>query len=299
MKAVQLTQGTQEWHEFRLKGIGGSDAPVVDGTSPYRTIRELFFEKSGKPTPIEEDASKEFIFAKGHRTEGLIRKEFRDLTGVDMVPICGIHPQFEYIRCSLDGFDPKLGVLEAKLVGKAALVQARDGMIPPHHFTQIQHQMEVTGADVAHWFGHDGSKAGVLVPIKRDAEFLKRLMDSEHRFWQDVLSGKEPPLGERDYLIPDDQTVLKELRDAKELAENAQAQYEAIRAKAVETYKHSRIKGGGLTLYKSERAGSLKVKDIPEVSAILETLPEEYLQKFTAKSSVSWTVRIDGKKESA
>lgn len=44
---VELSQGTPEWHEWRKNGIGGSDATVVEGISPYRTPRQLFYEKKG------------------------------------------------------------------------------------------------------------------------------------------------------------------------------------------------------------------------------------------------------------
>ncbi|ORS56222.1 hypothetical protein, partial [Escherichia coli] len=130
-------------------------------------------------------------------------------------------------------------VLEAKLVGKEVLEKAsNEGEIPAFHYTQMQHQFLVSGADIGNWFGHDGKKTGIVVPIRADIEFIKRLEEREHRFWDDVMNGKIPALSDRDYLIPKDQRLLAELRDAKELAENAQAQYEALRAQAVQFYKH-------------------------------------------------------------
>lgn len=297
---VQLTQGTPEWNAWRLQGIGGSDAPVIDGSSPYRTLRELFFEKTGKGASSEEDESKEFIFAKGHKTEALIRKQFQDRMNVEIKPICFQHGKFDYLRASLDGFDSTHGVLEAKLVGKEVLEKAtNEGEIPTFHYTQMQHQFLVSGADVGNWFGHDGKKNGIVVPIRADMEFIKRLEEREHRFWEDVKNGKIPALSDRDYLIPEDQRLLVELRDAKELAENAQTQYETLRAQAVQLYKHPKISGGGLKIFKVIRQGSLDLMAIPEIVAAVdgarETLKPEYLEGFRKKGSESWTVRIDTK----
>jgi len=294
MKTNLLQQNTPEWHAWRNAGLGGSDAPIVTGESPYRTPLQLYREKIGEPIVSDEDGN-DFIFSKGHQTEGLIRKQFQDLTGVEMQPLCLVHPQFEHLRASLDGFDPKLGVLEAKLVGQVALEQAREGIIPSHHRTQIQHQLAVSECDVAQWFGHDGKKNGVLVEVRRDEEFIKHLLDLEHEFWERVRTRQAPPLSMRDYLIPEDLRLLAQLRDAKEMAENAQAAYEALKEQVVNTYHHPRIAGAGIKLFKVERQGSINYKSVPE----LKSLDQEYLEKYRGKGSVSWTIRMDGGKESA
>ncbi len=192
---VQHIQGSPEWNAWRKGGIGGSDAPVIDGTSPYRTPIQLFLEKTGKDVELEEDESKEFIFAKGHKTEVLIRQQFQERVGAQIIPVCFQHGKFDYLRASLDGYDPKLGVLEAKLVGQEVLKTALEkGEIPDHHFTQMQHQFAVSGAEVGNWFGHDGKKTGALIEVVADKEIIKRLQDKEHQFWDDVKAGKMPSL---------------------------------------------------------------------------------------------------------
>lgn len=294
---VKLRQGTPEWKEWRHRGIGGSDAPVIEGTSPYQTIRDLFFEKSTGQS-FNDDSSKEFIFAKGHKVEALIREQFQDHLGVEILPICYQHRKYDYLRASLDGFDPKHGVLEAKLVGKAVLEKAAEtGDIPPFHYTQLQHQFMVTGADVGNWFGHDGKKRGIVVPITANKKFIKALEEKEHKFWDDVTNNVVPPLSERDYLIPEDLSLLESLREAKEQAENAKAEYEALKEKAVAAYKHPRIAGAGIKLFKVTRDGSLNIKAIPEIERALSKLKPDYLEKFRGRSSESWSIRIEGGKQ--
>lgn len=295
MNIVQLVQGSEEWKVWRSGGIGGSDSPVVEGISPYRTPRQLYLEKIGAPAELDEEDN-EFIFAKGHKTEGLIREQFRELTKVEMKPVCLVSAKVPCMRASLDGFDSRLGVLEGKLVGHAVLEAARTKKeIPAHHMSQIQHELIVAGADVGHWFGHDGKNTGVLITVQADAKYQRMLILKELDFWNLVQTRNIPPLTDRDYLVPDDIKLLQELRDAKEQAANAQAYYEQIRDRAIDAYKHPRIAGAGIKIFRSERQGSIKYAEIPEIQA----LGEGYLNKFRGKGSLSWSVIMEkAKKES-
>lgn len=45
-----------EWLAYRRKGIGGSDVASALGLSPYRTKRELYYDKIGvEPVIPDED----------------------------------------------------------------------------------------------------------------------------------------------------------------------------------------------------------------------------------------------------
>lgn len=318
MKVVEIQQGTPEWHLFRANGLGSSDAPVIMGVSPYRTPLELFKEKLRARELAQAglaeaaDPDKEFIFAKGHRTEALIRNQFQELTGVEMKPICLIHDKWDHIRASLDGFDKnKFGVLEAKLVGKAVLEQARSPKrmkirerIPLAHFVQIQEELEVADVDLGHWFGHDGEGTGVLLEIRADRSFQKEMLNQMHGFWERLRNNEAPPLSDRDYLLPEDVSLLQQLRDAKELQDNAAAQYEEIKRKVLEAYKHTKIAGAGLKVFKVERQGSLDLLSVPEIATAVERVKKRlkpaYLEQYRKKGSSSWNVTIEkSKKETA
>lgn len=52
--APQILVGTEglpreQWLEYRRKGIGGSDAAAVLGISPFRTGRDLYYDKLNTP----------------------------------------------------------------------------------------------------------------------------------------------------------------------------------------------------------------------------------------------------------
>ena len=44
---------TEEWLKIRTLGIGGSDAGIIAGCNPYRSIFELWQEKCGE-IPVRE-----------------------------------------------------------------------------------------------------------------------------------------------------------------------------------------------------------------------------------------------------
>lgn len=294
---VKLEQGSPEWHAWRRGGIGASEAPIIEGISPYRTARELAREKID-PTYEADLSGSEYIFAKGHQVEKVIRKDFQDLVGVEIVPVCfqnGIR------LASLDGFHSSKGTLEAKLVGQDVLKKALEqAEIPDHHYSQMQHQFAVCGADVGQWFGHDGKKRGALVEVRRNDEYIKRLFEIEDAFWELVQRKELPPLTDRDYLEAGDDPILLELRSAKELAENAELAFKALKDEAVKKFGHSKISGAGLKLYRSERQGSIDILEIPEIASAIEPirakLDPSYVETFRKKSSSSWTVRIENRK---
>ena len=46
----------EEWLELRRNGIGGADASVVMGKNPWRSIQQLWEDKTGK-TQVQENSN--------------------------------------------------------------------------------------------------------------------------------------------------------------------------------------------------------------------------------------------------
>ena len=70
---------TEEWLKIRTLGIGGSDAGIIAGCNPYRSIFELWQEKRGE-IPVREEESEVTHF--GKVLEDVVRKEFIQRTGL-------------------------------------------------------------------------------------------------------------------------------------------------------------------------------------------------------------------------
>lgn len=281
-KQVQITQGTSEWHEWRRKGIGASDVAALFGKSPYKTKRDLFFEKAGLGEPDDEDRS--YIFRKGHEAEAAIRKLFSKHTKIEISPAC--FEKEEKFLCSLDGHEKGLGILEAKLVGKEALSKAQaQGQIPEHHWIQVQAQLHGSDSDKAYWGGMAPKiKDGVVVEIGRDEKFIKCIREEVGEFYEMLDKNSVPDLTAQDTMFltnPKFVLMAQELILLKSKKDELEEIYSIIEKNLKEAATHSRVKCGSITISEVERSGSIDYLKIPEVKA----LAEDYLEKFRKNSS--------------
>ena len=67
----------------------------------------------------------------------------------------------------------------------------REGRIPSHYHAQVQHQLEVSGAEELHYWSFDGND-GMLIEVRPDREYAKRLVEAETAFWQRVNEQRWP-----------------------------------------------------------------------------------------------------------
>lgn len=113
-KVVDISNLSREdWLEYRKKGIGGSDVAAIMGISPFATIRDLFYNKTGVQPVIQEEEESNWVAKEvGHRLEDLVAEIFSkrpDWKYFRYVSCSGIH----YIRsclqmwifCSYAGWD--------------------------------------------------------------------------------------------------------------------------------------------------------------------------------------------------
>ena len=192
-RVERLHQGTLEWHRWRLAGIGSSDAPVIMGESNFKTARTLWSIKTGRVAEGGDSPAAR----RGRELEQLARRAYETHTGAQMEPACLVHERLEWMRASLDGisFDGAT-VLEIKCPlsdrDQAAL---REGRVPVHYFAQLQHQLEVSRAQEAHYWSFDGTR-GTLVRVQPDPEYLAKLIEAESTFWQRVVENHWPDLSD-------------------------------------------------------------------------------------------------------
>lgn len=181
---AEARQGTPEWLAWRLRGLGASDAPAVMGRSKWTTPYGLFRQKIGlDPGPKMNPA-----MARGIRLEPKARAAYERFTGNVMVPVvleCIEHP---ILRASLDGLEANgKTILEIKCPGKEAHLLAMNGIVPENYVDQVQQQLYVSGAEVAHYWSFDGDE-GALVVVYPDPDRIKLIIEESQRFWERVES---------------------------------------------------------------------------------------------------------------
>jgi putative phage-type endonuclease len=188
--APAFAQGSPEWLEWRRGGIGGSDAPVVMGASPYTTLTELWQIKTGL---VAEDPSN-WAQQRGKDLEAVARIAYTMETGLAPVPTLAVHSEHEWLRASLDGYDLDTKTpVEIKWVGRAMHNEAKEGTVPFEYWAQAQHILMVLGSKVLHYWSFDGED-GVLVPVEPDAAYQAELFEKERAFWWNVVNRTPPEI---------------------------------------------------------------------------------------------------------
>jgi len=200
-----MQQNTPEWLKWRSKGIGASDATVIMGTCPYKTLLQLWEEKCQPQTfDGKEDKSKDFIHDKGHRLETKARFLYEITEGISMPTDLMEFGQWDIARCSMDGFNKELNQgIEIKYVGKKEFTCIRDEKKIPenkkHFYAQIQHQYMVSGAAEIELVAYnDEVNAIAVLSIPCDVPYIKKMLEAEKIFWEMVQTKSKPELGDGD-----------------------------------------------------------------------------------------------------
>lgn len=197
----------EQFHKDRLTGIGGSDAPVILGLSPYMTPLQLWAVKTGA---IESALNYDRLFGDtpqltwGRRLQPLIAQAFEEETNRKVVTLDDDelirHPDIPWVIAHLDGFQETKhgkGVFEAKNV----IVYKRDRWIdeaPIEAKVQLQHYLSATGLPFGSIAGLIGGFDFRWEDIDRNQRFIDGLLEKEEKFWQCVQRDIPPIAGSRD-----------------------------------------------------------------------------------------------------
>ena len=219
LEIYTIPYGTDEWYEFRKRGIGGSEIGTVLSINKYDTAVRLFHEKIGSVEPWKEDNERMFwgreLEAKvadawqyydgtkdgyvNNFTSGKIVRKCRSVNGYV------VNPDYPWLFASVDrliniegGFNlitgeplEKEAILECKNMSYWVSQMWEDG-IPIYHLGQIHVYMIIMDAD----YGEvvmlvDGGQLQVE-KIQRDEALCERILTISKAFWYNrVVPGKE------------------------------------------------------------------------------------------------------------
>src|SRR2546426_2239823 len=165
-----MQQQTEAWQQWRAAGIGASLAPGVMGVNPWfpRTPYEVFLlltKRVAPPPPTD-------AMRRGLELEAAARQAFEARTGLLVEPCTRAHPQYPFLRASLDGITlDGTEIVEVKVPGRATFEAIRAARaVPPHYYWQIQQQLAVSGAGRCHCWVYYPGEEGILLPIVPNPE---------------------------------------------------------------------------------------------------------------------------------
>jgi putative phage-type endonuclease len=186
-----MNQGSEEWLKWRQKGIGASDASVIMGVDPYRTIDELFLDKTGRGTPIKQNPAMKLGNQFEEAARALLYLEFF----TEFEPITLSHPNFDFIKASLDGYsDERSEIAEIKYMGEKNFLNIKESGKPlEHHYPQMQQQLFVKAVGTCIYVPYTLTKDKKqidqiqFVPIYRNDAYIElELLPRLKQFWGDV-----------------------------------------------------------------------------------------------------------------
>ena len=264
----RLNQNTPEWHRWRMQGIGASDAPVIMGETAFKTARTLWSIKTGRM----QERSAGPAARRGRELERSARRAYERKTGIQVEPLCLVHGEFEWMRASLDGlsFDGSTLVEIKCPLNLRDRTSAQQGRIPSQYYAQLQHQLEVSGAERAHYWSFNGSD-GVLLDVQPDREYAKRLVEAEAAFWKLVRENRWPELANEELDLSADskwRSVALRYREARLRLENASSEEHRLRATLSSMATARRTYGGGVEVLKSSRKGVVDYSAVPELRGV-------------------------------
>jgi putative phage-type endonuclease len=177
---VELEQGTQEWREWRHKGIGASDAPTIMGENPFKSAMQLLKEKR---EPARESVQNEAM-ARGIQLEPEARRRYIAKTGREVRPACLQSTRHDWLRASLDGFAINHGsVVEIKCGQSVYRRASQSRSVPDYYYGQMQHILAVTGLDLLDFWCYWPGYSELLLTVERDDAYIERLLNREQEFW--------------------------------------------------------------------------------------------------------------------
>lgn len=180
----------EEWLRYRQRGLGGSDAPVVMGVNPWRSLMDLWLEKTGQ---FSEDIDNEAMYW-GRKLEEVVAQEFAVRTGKKVQRRNAVlqHDEYPFMLANVDRL----------VVGESAGLECKttsafyndDGTCPDHYYAQVQHYMAVTGRDLWYVAVLAGGQRFYLYKVPRSDDYIAEMIHLEYDFWKLVEDGAPPEL---------------------------------------------------------------------------------------------------------
>lgn len=264
---LKLVQGSPDWHAHRAKHRNASETPAVLGVSPWVTPYQLWLQRTDRAQP---EVNRAMIH--GSQLEPVAREAYEALTGLVMQPLVLVEGDYS---ASLDGITLDGGlILEIKCPAKGRdsdlWKQVEDGVVPEYYRWQIETQLMVSGAGLAHLYVFDGTE-GILIEQRPRKEDWSVIEDGWDGFMRYIAEDLPPPLTDRDTVVRNDdewKAAAGAYLELKAQADAASAQLEEAKARLVGLASHTSEKGAGVAVSRFWKVGSIDYKKVPALIGV-------------------------------
>ncbi|MFQ5685067.1 MAG: YqaJ viral recombinase family protein [Candidatus Scalindua sp.] len=283
MTSLSLSQGSQEWLDFRRAKIGASDVPIIMKASPWSSPFELWQIKTGKKP--EKDMS--VAMARGVRLEPLARKAAESHFKIPLEPDVQISNDTDWAIASLDAISIDGDVLvEIKCPGeKNHLETIETKEVPRHYQIQCQWQMYVTGLQFMYYMSFS-EESYEIIELKRNDVLIHELVTKAYEFYLCVINNIPPAASSEDRLfINDEAFIIREMEyvKLKKLYDDSNKNLKTARAALLECTDDGNCEGNLLKITWSKPKETIDYKKL--ISDL--KISDEVLSKYR-KTSLSF-----------
>lgn len=192
-----------DWLNYRRRGIGGSDVAAIMGVSPFRTARDIYYDKRNIAA-VEPDDSNWVALEVGHLLEDLVARIFQKKTGFRVYQIKKMfyHPIHQFMLADVDYFvelsDGTTAILEIKTTNynaKDNWWMGEHEIVPEYYELQGRHYMAVMDVDQVFFcclYGNTEDEV-IIRHVRRDTAIEAEMIYLEQEFWMEHIQKKVPP----------------------------------------------------------------------------------------------------------
>lgn len=178
----------EQWRDLRNRGIGGSDIGAILGVNKYRSMVDVFIDK----TQGSKFEGNQYTYW-GNKLEDVIREEF-SLKNASKFEVFKIDYTMKYqnLVANVDGIVRNIetgeyGVLEIKTANGFSINDWSDGEVPKSYYAQVVHYLAVTGFKFAIIVVLIGGNDYREILIQRNEEEIKYIVESVNNFWNEYI----------------------------------------------------------------------------------------------------------------
>lgn len=184
----------ETWHLLRQKRIGGSDVGAILGVNPYKSIIDVYIDKTEGSTFKGNEATHW-----GHMLESVVMKEFASKHNELEVYEAPYSIVGEYVIANVDGVvrskeTGEYGILEIKTTNAFNSKAWEEDEIPQSYYAQVQHYLSMTGYTYAYIAVLIGGQKYKEFYIERSEEDIALIEEKTNAFYFDNIVLGVPPM---------------------------------------------------------------------------------------------------------
>lgn len=183
-----------DWHTLREKRIGGSDVGAILGVNPYKSIIDVYIDKTEGSTFKGNNATHW-----GHMLESTIIKEFASRHKELQVFDAPFSIVDNFLIANLDAVlrdkeNGNFGVLEIKTTSLWNKKEWEEDTIPQSYYAQVQHYLMLSGYKFAYVAVLIGGQEYKEFKVERSEEDIALIREKATEFYKENILKQIPPM---------------------------------------------------------------------------------------------------------